>query len=308
MIYCSLEPGLLSLKGLEPHDTATAFAVINALFLHRDMLRKSKALVPVTDEFIKVILDGLNNVPIQNPPIQRTLKEFIIEALSRRVKPSLIPTGVEDVAIEPDIVSAWISSDLRKMWVDCIVAAIAEYPTINNATSDDAILTLATWLCNKWPLDIELTSENLCTVLDRESTCWTIPLLIGEHDWKIALAKTSSWIENLEILVEEHARRYLGIPLANISERRAFQIEQPCYHDICKESDPNLRASIIEVMACRAYDHLLPHHHNETIKGQKGMWRVYVKKMAPSVRLHYYLEDSTIFYTLYSNNEHDKGL
>lgn len=308
MILCSLEPGLLSLRGLEPHDTTTAFAVINSLIVHREMLRKNQARVPVTDQFISAILEGLNEVPIHNPPIQRALREFIIEALSRQVKPSLIPTGIEDTEIEPNVVSPWISADIRKMWIDCIAAAIADLPTINSSTSDDTILTLATWLYNNWPLDVELTSESLRTVLEKENNCWTIPLLISEHDWQIALAKTGLWGENLEVLIEEHARRFLGIPLENITERRQFQIEASCYHAICKESDPALRANIIEVMACRAYDRLLPHHNNETIKGQKGMWRVYVKKTAPPVRLHYYLKDGAVFYTLYSNNDHDKGL
>src|SRR5689334_15792691 len=123
MIYCSLEPGLLSLRGLEPHDTSTAFAVIKSLFVHREMLRKSQARVPVTDQFISTILDGLNYVPIQNPPIQRDLRAFITEALSRQIKPSLKPTGLEDIEINPNIASPWISDELRRMWIDCIVAA-----------------------------------------------------------------------------------------------------------------------------------------------------------------------------------------
>lgn len=305
MILCNLEPGLLVLDGLMPYQTAEAFAILKALIVHKNATQALGAKIPVTPGYVQHVTAQLDRIPFSNPPIRKPLKEYILDMLARQVNPALAPAGVDDVVLHPDIVSPWISADIRELWLDCFAAAIYH----SNVEDLDARVITATWDRSDLPLDVELRSDQLGEYSGLASNRWLSPLVVHDCDWRAVVFDGKDWPNGLEkALVEAYGRRCLRIEPAELDRHRAVLFEPACLHDIAKEADSTLRQAVVEVIACRAYNRLRPDQNDETIRGQEGIRRVYVKKMEPVVRLHYYLTKDSVVFTLYSNGDHDRGL
>ena len=205
MIYCSLEPGLVDLAELQPHDTDIAFSVVNSLLLHRKMILRFGAKIPVTDEFIALVISDLEQNPHKKSSSARNLRELILEILARQVKPSLVPAGLDNTRLSPSIVSPWISDNLREIWLDTLVAAVTDLLQ----SSKEHQLTIATWYRIELPNEAILSNQALIDFSADRKTDWGIRVLSMGHDWQVVHAIASEWPQGIEVLVENYAGRVL---------------------------------------------------------------------------------------------------
>jgi len=304
MLYCSFEPGLFILQGLAPHDTNKAFAVVRSLMTHKKMMDQVHVQIPMTERYMYRVYDALENIPIKNPPLPSDLRRYIIAALAKMSSPLLPPAGLDGTTLQPDITSEWIDEETKHIWLDSLTAAMRE--EFNN---DEIKISVATWFRQNIPAITLVSNPGLCEQLGITGQDWDIPVLADELDWNEIFCIFHGWPVGLDsVLIDSYAKRYLGTSLEQLGKRRKIHFDPSCHRDILRESDPIIRKSIIEVIACRAFNCPKPEHNDETIVGHPGVRRVSVKKMAPPVRLHYIMDDETITYTLYSNADHDRGL
>ena len=155
---------------------------------------------------------------------------------------------------------------------------------------------------------IDFKSDKLGTLLDCQNH-WVLPFLTTKADWDGFLCELDGWPSGLDShLLERFAYHELGIGVDDLFKRRKIRFNSSCHRDISKEDDPVIRKAIIEIICCRAYDRVRPEHGDHEVIGKPGIQRVYVKQMTPPVRLHYYFEDEEVVYSLYSNNDHRRGL
>ncbi len=308
MIYCSLEPGLLIFEGLRSHEIDKAFSVLDALIVHRTYIVKWQARIPVTSDFIALVIASLSRIQIRNPPLENDLRRYILEILTRHTSPALLRTGVADINITPDIVSWWINDGVRKEWLDCVSATLLEILSIGEEPTQNAELFFATWKRDDLQTEVAISSREIQSFLNLDTNAWNFPLMVYQRDWDAIFASTLEWPLGLDKMVESYARKNLSISEENISKRREIRFDKECLESIASEGNPEIRRLLIEVIACRAYDRPRSNHHDETIKTQLGTRRVSVRKMNPPIRLHYHLDEGRVVYELYSVGEHDKGL
>lgn len=302
MIYCSLDPGLLILEGLSPHEVDKAKSVINSLILHNRKMEQCGALIPMTNQMIQRVYKSLDKIQITNPPILSPLRGQIISMLNRMAQPPLGPANLPGMIVIPDITSSWISQDIKDLWFDCLTSSLFE-----KQTKEEIELAISTWQRENVPFFVVISNPNLDDLLSIDNGSMQIPVMVNEKDWDEFICALRGWPIGLDsVLIESYGRRSLGIPIDALSLRRGVEFEAPCYRDICHEQDTQIQCSIIEVVACRVYNRLRPDHHDEIL--ESGEHRIYVRKMAPPVRLHYILRENSIVFTLYSNGEHDRGL
>lgn len=308
MIYCSLEPGLLIFEGLRSHEIGIAFSVLDALIVHRTYIVKSQARIPVTSDFIALVIASLSRIHISNPPLENDLRRYILEILTRQASPALLRTGVADINITPDIVSGWIDDGVRKEWLDCVSATLLEILSIGEEPTQKAELFFAAWKRDNLQTEVVVSSGEIQGFLNLDTDAWHFPLLAYQHDWDAIFASSLEWPQGLDKMVESYARRYFNISEEDISKRREVRFDKGCLESIANERNPKIRGLLIEVIACRAYDRPRSNHHDEAIKTQPGTRRVYIRKMNPPIRLHYHLDKGRVVYVLYSAGEHEKGL
>lgn len=303
MLYCSFEPGLFILQGLAPHETNKAFAVVKSLISHKKMMDQMHVQIPMTRRYVDRIYDALNTIPIKNPPLESDLRQYILAALAKMSSPPLPPAELDGTTLQPDFTSEWIDKETKCIWLDSLTAAMFE-----EYTDDKITLSAATWFRQNIPTVTQVLNPDLCEQLGVRNRCWDIPVLTDELDWNELFYILQGWPAGLDsTLVDIYAKKHLGISSEQLGQRRKIIFSRSCYRNILRENDVNIKKSIIEVISCRAFNCIKPKHNDETITGQPGVRRVYVRKMAPPVRLHYVMDDETITYTLYSN-DHDRGL
>ncbi len=304
MLYCSFEPGLFILQGLHPHETNKAFAVLRSLITHKNMMDQARAVIPMTRRYIDRIYNALQSFPISNPPLEKDLRMYIIAALAKMSTPPLVEIGIDGTILNPEITSDWIDDETRRIWLDSLCSAIFDL-----STDGSNKLSTATWYRQDIPSNIIVSNPILDELSGTKNQYWEIPVLTDKLDWEVLLCIFRGWPIGIDsTLIDSYAKKNLGIPLNQLVNRKSILFEPACYREIVREADPNLRNSIIEVIACRAYNRVKPEHHDETHKTQRGVRRVYVRKMSPAVRLHYTINDESITYILYSSGEHDRGL
>jgi hypothetical protein len=304
MIYCSLEPGLLILEGLAPHDTSKAFSVVRSLILHKKMMDQTQVQIPMTKGYVERIYSALENIPIKNPPLASELRQYIVAVLAKMSSPPLPPAEFDGTCLEPDFTSEWIDEETKRIWLDCLTAAM-----FDDFTNDEIVLSSATWFRNNVPDAVRASNSRLCEHLEAEEHYWDMPVLTTELAWNALFSLLNGWPTGLDTcLIDSYAVQHLGITPDQIAERRKIRFSAPCYRDISRENDTDVRASVVDVIARRAFNCLMPENNDETITGQPGVRRVYVKKMAPPIRLHYTMSDESITFILYSNNDHHRGL
>lgn len=304
MLLCSFDPGLLILKGLEPHENSKSNAVLRSLIVHKRMMDQAQVEIPMTKKYIEHIYANLENIPISPLFLQSQLRDKIIAVLTKMSSPLLPPAELADTTLEPGFTSEWIDEETRNIWLDSLTVAMFEEYTNNNV-----VISSATWSRENNPHLIRATNPKLCEQLEVEEYLWNIPVLVDELDWNEIFCSQEGWPAGLETtLIDNHAKKHLGISLEDLSKRRSIEFKPSCYKDICREEDPNIRSLIIEVMACRAFNCLRSDHHDETVKNKPGVRRVYVKKMEPDVRLHYVMDDETLTFIQYANRDHNRGL
>lgn len=304
MLYCSFEPGLFILQGLAPHETSKAFAVVKSLMVHRKMMDQVRVQIPMTKGYVERIYVALNNIPIKTPPLESELRQYIIAALAKMSSPPLPPAGIDGTTLQPDFTSEWIDEETKRIWLDSLTAAM-----FDEYTDDEIKLSAATWFRQNIPTATLVSNPGLCEQLGVSDHDWDIPVLAEELDWNELFCIFRGWPVGLDsTLIDSYAKKHLGKSSEQLGRRRQIQFNPSCHRDILRENDIDIRMAIIEVISCRAFNCVKPEHNDETIVGQPRVRRVYVKKMAPPVRLHYVMDDETIRYTLYSNADHDRGL
>lgn len=309
LVHAHIDPGLLIYDGLESHQLSIAFRLLRSLMLHKKMIDESGAQIPVTYDYLMRVYTGLGQIKIKNPPLEKELRSYIVELLGHRAtKPALSATKVKRLSLVPDVSNDWIDEETKELWQDCVASSTYEMLTSQYDDKGGIHPTLATWPRENFALEVICTCPELCQCLDMDmETKWIFPVLSSQQDWDEFQTEFLPWPEGLSTgRIEKYARKNLGIPIDHLSRRLEIEFTASCYRDISRESDPEIRNAIIEVIACRAYNRLRPDHGDETISG--GRRRVYVKKMAPPVRLHYSLEDNKAIFEMYSIRDHDKGL
>lgn len=310
-IHAYIDPGLLIYDSLESHQIEIAFRSFNSLSLHKKKIDETGALIPVTFDYYARIFAGLNNIKIKNPPLERNLRAFIVELLGKRATDTqLLSAKVTCLSLVPDLGSDWIDENARELWKDCIASSTYERLAGKEENTKDIKPTMATWSRADLPFEVICSCPEVCQSLEIDpKTEWAIPVLATQQDWDEFQVESLPWPAGLNnIRIEKYARKSLGIPNDQLPNRLEVEFTKPSYHDICKEDNPEIMKAIIESIACKAYNCLRPDQVDETIKDQPNMRRLYVKKMAPVVRLHYYLKDKKLIITMYSNGKHNKGL
>ncbi len=312
MIYCSLEPGLLNLRGLQSERTTDALRVLSALVTHkaffeRGLANSDRPKMPATGEYINAILNDLDAISISSPPIQRPIRELIVDFLGRAVRPLFIPTGLNDVALDREICSDWVHEDIRKQWIDCLAAGLVDQITSGNPSAEQTVM-IAVSSVSDLSFEVAVTSNSIGECLGISTSSWLLPLVADELSWKAMLARSGDWTEHISVLVEQCARCSLGIEVNRISQHPNIYVEEPCRRALRRENNSQTRSQVVEVIPRRAFNRLRPQDGDETIKSQSGMRRLYVKKMNPPVRLHYHLKDNDLTFVMYSNGDHDQGL
>ena len=310
-IHAYIDPGLLIYDGLESHQITIAIRSFNSLSLHKKKIDETGALIPVTLDYISRVYAGLDHIKIKNPPLERNLRAFIVELLGKRaIKPPLAPAKVEHLSLVPDLGSDWIDENTKELWKDCIASSTFERLAVPEENKKDIQPTMATWLRANLPVEVICSCPEVCQSLEMDpETEWSIPVLATQQDWDEFQVESLPWPAGLDnIRIEKYARKSLGIPNDQLPKRLEVEFTNPCYRDISREDDPEIMKAIIESIACKTYNCLRPDQVDETIKGQPDMRRLYIKKMAPVVRLHYYLEGNKVVFTMYSNGMHNKGL
>lgn len=303
MIYCSLDPGLLVMEGLESYEIGKARSVINSLIVHSRKMEECRARIPMTQAFIQAVHTALDNIPFDNPPIRKPLRERIVEMLAKAAHPPVSPAEAVVTILSPDVSSSWITPEIRSLWLDCLAASLFE-----KLSDQQSELVISTWPRDGLPFTARLASPDVYHTLELPEGELEVPVLKNEQDWDEYLCALQGWPAGLENrLIEAYARRNLGIAQEQVKNRLTVEFTRPCYREVSREADPEIREMIIDTIACRAYNCLRKDHHDEPIEGSDER-RVRVKKMTPPVRLHYLLENSTATFTLYSNGDHDKGL
>lgn len=307
MIYCNIDPGLLTLEGLQPYQINEARSIVNALAVHCQFINSCNAQIPVTPEYIQRILESITCVPIKTPPIEQPFKALIYDLLSHVITPPLV-SGFSDGVIIPDVVSPHVDDQTRDLWVNCITAALFQ----KTAEVGFEQAQIETVIAGQPQFDtftqIKVTSNELGKLLGNNSE-WILPLLSTAIDWSGFLSSLSGWPLGIDNnLLELFARHELGIEIDNIHNHRQIRFESGCFRDISREENPEYRKLIIEVIACRAYNLLRPEHGDHYNEKYPGTRRVHVKKMTPPIRFHYYYDAEDVVYCLYSNNNHKRGL
>ena len=305
---CLIEPGLLSLNGLTANDAPIVRTVMQSLSEHVRMIKTVGAKFPATGEFIEKINYDLQECPINTPPIKKEFGRYVREILARTSQPSLKPTGVEGTEIAPEIVSAWVSSELKQLWVDTINSAIAEFLVSNNDTTEPTGLFVAIRAWAATPNTIHVANSKLGDLLEHATGKWTLKVLTNELDYRQEIARDSSdlWTKHLIVLVEGYANKN-SYNQKGRSTMREFKFENPARREIDKEDNLLTRTNLVGVLARRAYDCLEIKDNDEKILVNPRERRMYVRKMNPPIRLHYYFDGDVVVYTSYSY-EHDKGL
>jgi hypothetical protein len=260
--------------------------------------------IPMTKKYLDRIYSALYKIPIKNPPIESDLRQYIIAALAKMSLPILIPAGLDVTTLQPDFTSDWIDEETKHIWLDSLAAAMFE-----EYTDDEIKLSAATWFRQNVPAHALVSNPDLCEQLGVNDYKWCIPILADDLDWQELFCIFRGWPIGLDsTLIDNYAKRHLGLSPDQLKQRRKIQFDPSCHRDILRETDTQIRESIIEIIACRAFNCVRPEHQDETIESQPGVRRVYVKKMAPSVRLHYIMDNNYITYIVYSSGDHDKGL
>jgi len=298
------------LDGLTQHDADTALRVVSSLIRHSESIKsvmdKVTVKIPLTQELHETVMYSLSRIQIKNPPIKRDLQQYILKILSQHAKPYFRPLGIGDGRCEPNIISAWVCGEVKAKWFDCIFSVISE-KRIENGSSND-LIGVATWRKDDGCRDVKFSSEEFKEFFEIQDESWDFPILLDRYDWNELFSVFLEWPANLEYLVENYARKELGIPDEHLSAKRHFSFDKPCLRNIASESEAKWRQGIVEVIACRAFDCLLPRHHDEKIVHKPGIRRLYVRKMNPVIRLHYRFDGQGVVYCLYSNGDHDLGL
>lgn len=308
MIFCNLDPSLLIFNELGPDDLVEAKRILDILTLHQRQIIRSRAEIPITSEYMIHILDSLNSIPIKNPPIQQPLKILITNLLGRTVSPPLPPTKITDTIISPEITKEWVNDDTKLLWLDCLLSAL--YDKISNigVVQGQKENIVATYGLPVHVENLKLTSQDLGKILESVPE-WQLPLVTTDAEWIGLLAEFREWPHGLEsALIELYAYRNLGVYVENIPSRHPIDFEAPCLRDISNETNTLFRNKLIEIIACRAYDKVKPQHFDHKHDTKPGIRRVWVRKMKPSVRLHYYIDGEKIIYCMYENQDHDRGL
>ena len=306
MIYCHIEPGLLMVNVIPSGNVKQLRILVDSLSLHGRMMSSANTQLPVTVPYISRVMDALNrsSSSTEESYVLGMMRKQVLAILGRSIKPAWPPAGIHDIRAEPVVISSWIAEDVQQMWLDCLVAALYEKETTNGVE-----LACATWKRDGLPSSIKVICPEIGTYGGKASGELITPLLASDLDWKAFLALVRGWPNGLSTdLIDHYAACYHLVPDNKIGQRHSVIFEHACLRDISNETDDTTRSRIIDVIARLTYNCLLPENGDETIKSQRGMRRVYVKKMAPVIRLHYHLDDNTVTFTMYSNGDHDKGL
>ena len=308
MIFCNLDPSLFTMEGFLPNQVDEVRELIKSLAIHKQNILINRAKIPVTNDYLEQIMASLDSGSPINPALDRPFKENIYTLLGQVTTPPLAG-GVADGQITPDIISSRVKEEMKRLWVDCLTAAFFQKVTEIGQERAQAETVIATQASASRIGMVSLISDELCQLLEIDKIIWSLPLLSNDVEWNGHQCNFREWPEGLDAaLVEYFGYAELGIACDAVQNHRRIQFEPSCRRDISRESDPSLRKSIIEVIACRAYNQVRPEHNDEPVKGHPGLRHVYVKKMTPPARLHYYFDGESVVYSLYSCGDHDKGL
>jgi len=308
MIFCNFDPGYFTLEGIQPYREEEIRTLLDSLSMHEDHIFSCGASIPVTDEYFECIINSLETVSEINPVIEGIYKGYVRRLLSRVIKPSLC-NGVMDATIEPCMISNRVNEHIKNLWINCLTAAFFQNATELDLESASSMTIIATQESDTPINNVILVSNELQGLFEIEGLSIILPVLKNENDWNGFLCNMLEWPNGLNTSrIEYYGCTQLGIASTSSRNHRPIQFEPSCARDISRESDPSLRNSIIEVIACRAYDQVRPEHKDKPLKGHPGLRHVYVKKMTPPARLHYYFDGESVVYSLYSCGDHDKGL
>jgi len=308
MMNCLIEPGLLSLNGLTANDAPIVRTIMQSLSQHVRMMKTVSAKFPATGEFIEQINNDLQECAITTPPIKQEFGRYVREILARTSQPSLKPTGVDGTKIAPEIVSAWVSGELKQLWIDTINSAIAEFLTPNNDIKTPTSLFVAIRAWAATPNTIDVANSKLGDLLEHATGKWTLKVLTDELDYRKEIARESSdlWTKQLFLLVEGHAKAE-SYNQRGRATMREFRFEKTAQREIDGEANRATQNHLVGLLARRAHDCLEIRDNDEKILVNPRERRMYVNKMNPPIRLHYYFDGDVVVYTSYSY-KHDKGL
>ncbi len=305
---CLIEPGLLSLNGLKASDALIAHAVMQSLSKHVREMRTAVAKFPATGAFIEKINKDLSVCPINTPPIKQEFGRYVREILARTSQPSLSPTGVEGTEIAPEIISAWVSDELKHLWVDTINSAISEFLASNNDTATSNKLFVAIRELAATPKTVRVANSKLGDLLEHATGEWTLQVLSGELDYRLEneIDKPGIWTKDMDLLVKAYAKQK-SYKLRSGTTMRQFRFESSAQRAIEREDNDGYRDDLVGVLTRMVYNCLEPRDNDEKIQVNPRERRLYVRKMKPPIRLHYYFDGDVVVYTSYSY-DHDKGL
>ena len=219
ILHCNINPGLLVLKELQPHQLSEAQQILDSLSVHRQNIVDHSMQIPVTDTYLEHIMESLYHIKIKDPPIERPLKGLLFELLGRTVTPGLPPANITDVNTVPDIFPSWVNEETKLLWLDCLISAV--FQKISNGGVEEAQLhnVIATLKSENKGVT-KITSQEFNAILGRAQEL-SLPTVATNVEWAGYISLLEPWPSGVDCSrIELFGFHHLNVPLEVISSHR----------------------------------------------------------------------------------------